>query len=209
MPKTQYSKKAALCARCTGSDCHLSNGRTRPALVGLPVGRQRPFPAVASLTELHWRGVWQVDLLACNLDQGQTGLRATALLPVSSAKGLAPELRVKSAKVSHNAVDRSRRFVRVPPLGLCGAGRLRRLARATKDPVIPYFVWQPIGLAPCPSQKQLNEWRAHTPSRQIRFCALMTMHPRYLGEPDLFDFAGLKRHFGRGIWANLLKILWI
>lgn len=34
---------------------------------------------LAALTELQWRGLLPVDLLACNLDQGQPGFPATAL----------------------------------------------------------------------------------------------------------------------------------
>ncbi|MDG4650221.1 tRNA 2-thiocytidine(32) synthetase TtcA [Roseibacterium sp. SDUM158017] len=42
-------------------------------------GGKDSYTLLAALTELRWRGVLPVDLLACNLDQGQPGFPATVL----------------------------------------------------------------------------------------------------------------------------------
>ncbi len=48
-------------------------------MAGLPVGRQGQLHAARRAHELKWRGLLPVDLLACNLDQGQPGFPATVL----------------------------------------------------------------------------------------------------------------------------------
>lgn len=47
-------------------------------LVGLSGGKDS-YTLLAALIELKWRGLLPVDLLACNLDQGQPGFPATVL----------------------------------------------------------------------------------------------------------------------------------
>ncbi len=42
-------------------------------------GGKDSYTLLAALTELHWRGVLPVEILACNLDQGQPGFPATVL----------------------------------------------------------------------------------------------------------------------------------
>jgi len=42
-------------------------------------GGKDSYTLVAALTELQWRGVLPVEILACNLDQGQPGFPATVL----------------------------------------------------------------------------------------------------------------------------------
>ena len=42
-------------------------------------GGKDSYTLLAALTELQWRGVLPVDILACNLDQGQPGFPATVL----------------------------------------------------------------------------------------------------------------------------------
>lgn len=45
----------------------------------MPVGRKVGYTLLAALVELKWRGLLPVELLACNLDQGQPGFPATVL----------------------------------------------------------------------------------------------------------------------------------
>jgi tRNA 2-thiocytidine biosynthesis protein TtcA len=42
-------------------------------------GGKDSYTLLAALTELQWRGLLPVDILACNLDQGQPGFPATVL----------------------------------------------------------------------------------------------------------------------------------
>ena len=42
-------------------------------------GGKDSYTLLAALYELKWRGLLPVDLLACNLDQGQPGFPATVL----------------------------------------------------------------------------------------------------------------------------------
>lgn len=51
-------------------------------------GRKDSYTLLAVLHELQWRGLLPVDLLACNLDQGQPGFPATVLPEFLSARGV-------------------------------------------------------------------------------------------------------------------------
>ena len=65
-------------------------GMIRPGdrwLVCLSGGKDS-YTLLAVLHELQWRGLLPVDLLACNLDQGQPGFPATVLPEFLSAKGV-------------------------------------------------------------------------------------------------------------------------
>lgn len=55
-----------------------ADGKPPRWLVCLSGGKDS-YTLLAALTELRWRGVLPVDILACNLDQGQPGFPATVL----------------------------------------------------------------------------------------------------------------------------------
>ena len=52
-------------------------------------GGKDSYTLLAILTELKWRGLLPVDLLACNLDQGQPGFPATVLPEFLTRMGVA------------------------------------------------------------------------------------------------------------------------
>ena len=52
-------------------------------------GGKDSYTLLAVLHELQWRGLLPVDLLACNLDQGQPGFPATVLPEFLAARGVA------------------------------------------------------------------------------------------------------------------------
>ena len=52
-------------------------------------GGKDSYTLLAALTELKWRGLLPVDLLACNLDQGQPGFPATVLPEFLARMGVA------------------------------------------------------------------------------------------------------------------------
>ncbi len=51
-------------------------------------GGKDSYTLLAALTELQWRGLLPVDILACNLDQGQPGFPATVLPEFLEEKGV-------------------------------------------------------------------------------------------------------------------------
>jgi tRNA 2-thiocytidine biosynthesis protein TtcA len=51
-------------------------------------GGKDSYTLLAALTELQWRGLLPVDLLACNLDQGQPGFPATVLPEFLTERGV-------------------------------------------------------------------------------------------------------------------------
>ncbi len=51
-------------------------------------GGKDSYTLLAVLTELQWRGLLPVDILACNLDQGQPGFPATVLPAFLEARGV-------------------------------------------------------------------------------------------------------------------------
>lgn len=52
-------------------------------------GGKDSYTLLATLTELQWRGLLPVDILACNLDQGQPGFPATVLPAFLERMGMA------------------------------------------------------------------------------------------------------------------------
>ncbi|WP_372894010.1 tRNA 2-thiocytidine(32) synthetase TtcA, partial [Rhodosalinus sp.] len=62
-------------------------GRGARWLVCLSGGKDS-YTLLAVLTELRWRGLLPVEILACNLDQGQPGFPATVLPEFLSARGV-------------------------------------------------------------------------------------------------------------------------
>jgi tRNA 2-thiocytidine biosynthesis protein TtcA len=62
-------------------------GRGARWLVCLSGGKDS-YTLLAALTELQWRGLLPVEILVCNLDQGQPGFPATVLPEFLSARGV-------------------------------------------------------------------------------------------------------------------------
>ena len=62
-------------------------------------GGKDSYTLLAALTELQWRGLLPVDLLACNLDQGQPGFPATVLPEFLDPDGRAAPDRVPATPI--------------------------------------------------------------------------------------------------------------
>ncbi|MCC6305782.1 MAG: tRNA 2-thiocytidine(32) synthetase TtcA [Rhodobacteraceae bacterium] len=75
---------------------------------------------LAALVELRWRGLLPVDLLACNLDQGQPGFPASVLPEFLSARGIAHRIEYQD---THSVVT-AKLVPGGTPCALCS--RLRR-----------------------------------------------------------------------------------
>jgi tRNA 2-thiocytidine biosynthesis protein TtcA len=88
-------------------------------------GGKDSYTLLAVLHELQWRGLLPVDLLACNLDQGQPGFPATVLPEFLKARG-----------VPH-------RIVRVCAGEICIASRARRVARRWFWATTAMTFWKP------------------------------------------------------------------
>ena len=102
---------------------HDKDGKPPRWLVCLSGGKDS-YTLLAVLYELKWRGLLPVDLLACNLDQGQPGFPATVLPEFLERDG-----RAAPDRVSGHLFHRGRQ-------GAAGAHLLRAvLAAATGQPV--------------------------------------------------------------------------
>ena len=92
-------------------------------------GGKDSYTLLAALTELQWRGLLPVDILACNLDQGQPGFPATVLPEFLSRMGVPHRIEYRDTysvvldKMPGRAAP-SARCARA-----CAAGNLYRIAR--------------------------------------------------------------------------------
>jgi tRNA 2-thiocytidine biosynthesis protein TtcA len=83
-------------------------------------GGKDSYTLLAALTELEWRGLLPVDILACNLDQGQPGFPATVLPDFLSRMGVPHRIEYQDTySVVIDKVSRGRTYC-----ALCS--RLRR-----------------------------------------------------------------------------------
>jgi len=91
-------------------------------------GGKDSYTLLAVLHELQWRGLLPVDLLACNLDQGQPGFPATVLPEFLKDRGVAHRIEYQDTySVVVDKVPRGRTFC-----ALCSRlrrGHLYRVAR--------------------------------------------------------------------------------
>ncbi|REC54963.1 tRNA 2-thiocytidine(32) synthetase TtcA [Rhodosalinus sediminis] len=102
-------------------------GRGARWLVCLSGGKDS-YTLLAALTELQWRGLLPVEILACNLDQGQPGFPATVLPEFLSARGVSHRIEYQDTySVVTDKVPEGRTYC-----ALCSRlrrGHLYRIAR--------------------------------------------------------------------------------
>jgi tRNA 2-thiocytidine biosynthesis protein TtcA len=102
-------------------------GRGARWLVCLSGGKDS-YTLLAALTELRWRGLLPVDLLACNLDQGQPGFPATVLPDFLRRMGVPHRIEVRDTySIVTDKVPEGRTYC-----ALCSRlrrGHLYRIAR--------------------------------------------------------------------------------
>ncbi len=168
-------------------------GRTPRWLVGLSGGKDS-YALLAVLIDLKWRGLLPVDLLACNLDQGQPGFPKHVLPQFLSRHGIAHRIEYRDTysivteKVPENATYCS----------LCSRlrrGHLYRVAREEgcdalvlghhREDILETFfmnLFHGGRLAAMPG-KLLNDEGDVTVLRPLAYCA----------EDDLARFAGHMR----------------
>lgn len=235
----------------------VERGAARPRWLVCLSGGKDSYTLLAVLTELQWRGVLPVDLLACNLDQGQPGFPATVLPEFLERMGVPHRIEYADTySIVIDKIPQGRTFC-----ALCSRlrrGNLYRVAReegcsavvlghhrddiletfflnlfhggklATMPPKLvndegDLFLYRPLAhvaeadcarfadamsypIIPCDLcgsqdglqrqaiKRMLDEWETRVPGRrQKMFSALMQARPSHLLDPDLFDFAGLKR----------------
>lgn len=91
-------------------------------------GGKDSYTLLAALTELQWRGVLPVEILACNLDQGQPGFPATVLPGFLSRMGVAHRIEYRDTySIVMDKVPQGRTYC-----ALCSRlrrGNLYRIAR--------------------------------------------------------------------------------
>ena len=101
--------------------------RTDKWLVCLSGGKDS-YTLLAALTELKWRGLLPVELLACNLDQGQPGFPATVLPDFLTRMGVAHRIEYQDTySIVMDKVPQGRTYC-----ALCSRlrrGNLYRIAR--------------------------------------------------------------------------------
>ena len=92
-------------------------------------GGKDSYTLLAALTELQWRGLLPVDILACNLDQGQPGFPATVLPEFLARMGVPHRIEYADTySIVMDKIPQGRTFC-----ALCSRlrrGNLYRIARA-------------------------------------------------------------------------------
>jgi len=159
-------------------------------------GGKDSYTLLAVLYELKWRGLLPVDLLACNLDQGQPGFPATVLPAFLEKMGVPHRIEYQDTySIVMDKVPAGRTFC-----ALCS--RLRRgvaevdceaFAKAMNYPIIPCdLCGSQDGLQRQQVKQMLDGWeKTHPGRRQKMFRALMNTRPSHLLDPKIFDFAAL------------------
>jgi tRNA 2-thiocytidine biosynthesis protein TtcA len=145
-----------------------------------------------------------VDLLACNLDQGQPGFPATVLPEFLTGMGVPHRIEYRDTysivteKVPEGSTyctlcSRLRRGHVLRPLAHVTEKDCHRFARAMGYPIIPCdLCGSQDALQRREVKRMLDDWEAASPGRrQILFRALTQATPSHLLDPALFDFRGL------------------
>jgi len=140
-------------------------------------GGKDSYTLLAVLYELKWRGLLPVDILACNLDQGQPNFPATVLPAFLEKMGVPHRIEYQDTySIVMDKVPAAAMNYPIIPCDLCGS----------QD-----------GLQRQQVKQILDGWEANSPGRrQVMFRSLMNARPSHLLDPNLFDFAGLARDTG-------------
>jgi len=176
-------------------------------------GGKDSYTLLAALTELQWRGLLPVEILACNLDQGQPNFPATVLPEFLEKMGVPNRIEFQDTySIVKDKVPAGRTYC-----AMCSRlrrGNLYRIAREEgcsavvlghhRDDILETFfmnLFHGGRLATMPP-KLVNEegdlfvygWEASSPGRrQVLFKSLTNARPSHLLDPKLFDFEGLTR----------------
>ena len=180
-------------------------------------GGKESFTLLAALIELKWRGLLPVEMLVCNLDQGQPNFPKTILPKFLKKLGIPHRIEYQNTySIVKNKIQINKTYC-----SLCSRlrrGHLYRIAREEKctavilgihqvDILETFSNYMKFPIIPCDLcgsqdglerkkiKEMLKQWEFDFPGRkQVMYKALSNSNPSHLLDRSLFNFSNLYRN---------------